>query len=476
MAKRVRELQAEAELDLGEPLAKKRGECFRRVAREALVDARNKGVDDVTYDMVLIAADAELQSCREDERKKKKQRVAAETEGGDDLDADPPEQGEGGEPSGDHSAPCGAEDTEEDSPRVGECDEAPGPSASVQSPMAGGEDATRPPSPASQTAVSAEVAEAQGEVAAEPQYWTRPPPEMWFDQSARGKNNAHGEKKTGWNQSRCYVCGGIDRHWKYNRFRHCDKGDCKRAVHILSCGGYKQDFEFKYYCPPCARALSAPCKGVRAGYYFVKKEQELRCTDEEYRKRMALWNENGATAALVRGPKELRLPMVKSAETCLPDAVYIGLGVLGVAVDLKHLRKYTVVDFGGKKASNTQAVLDYLSEHVPAVVYQDVSAEMTVKGGPWVNILKTEGRVFVHHIEMEFKGSRFRHCVMVSTVKEEAFPFGKILDNMKFSTPVKLEEKDCASKGAAHAAFKLLFDELVVDRIAPRNTWELVRI
>ncbi|KAL1507376.1 hypothetical protein AB1Y20_008222 [Prymnesium parvum] len=410
MAKRVRELQAEAELDLGEPLAKKRGECFRRVAREALVDARNKGVDDVTYDMVLIAADAELQSCREDERKKKKQRVAAETEGGDDLDADPPEQGEGGEPS------------------------------------------------------------------AEPQYWTRPPPEMWFDQSARGKNNAHGEKKTGWNQSRCYVCGGIDRHWKYNRFRHCDKGDCKRAVHILSCGGYKQDFEFKYYCPPCARALSAPCKGVRAGYYFVKKEQELRCTDEEYRKRMALWNENGATAALVRGPKELRLPMVKSAETCLPDAVYIGLGVLGVAVDLKHLRKYTVVDFGGKKASNTQAVLDYLSEHVPAVVYQDVSAEMTVKGGPWVNILKTEGRVFVHHIEMEFKGSRFRHCVMVSTVKEEAFPFGKILDNMKFSTPVKLEEKDCASKGAAHAAFKLLFDELVVDRIAPRNTWELVRI
>ncbi|KAL1495346.1 hypothetical protein AB1Y20_016719 [Prymnesium parvum] len=206
---------------------------------------------------------------------------------------------------------------------------------------------------------------------------------------------------------------------------------------------------------------------------MIKKyHKHLRRKKQSTERKHKRARKNQATLALSRGEEGYRLPVGKY-ETCLPDAIYLGLMVLGEKADLAKLRRRATV----KGEYATYATWDSGARALRAVAPNrklvDVSSEFFQAGGPMLLMLKTVSRVFIARFNVTVRGVLYPHAVCVSTFREEARPFGKLMDNMRATVPVVLESGDSQGKAAAKRAFYQLFQGSAVTAINPLDIYEL---
>ena len=93
--------------------------------------------------------------------------------------------------------------------------------------------------------------------------------------------------------------------------------------------------------------------------------------------------------------------------------------------------------------------LDYPFELVEA------TARFKVAGGPMLNLLCAPPGVYLVALHVTIEAHASKHCVMLSTLRKDHAPLGKLIDNHSMMKPVYIEKKDLAGKRAAKKAWRL---------------------
>ena len=147
-----------------------------------------------------------------------------------------------------------------------------------------------------------------------------------------------------------------------------------------------------------------------------------------------------------------------SAKTCLPDAAYNGLVVMGFSgASLARLRTLSVPKLGVDPMASWRSVGDAFFTLQYPFELREATASVRHAGGPMLNLFKMENKVYLVALEVKVDGFTNRHCVVLSTFDEEKDGkkfIGKLIDNHRGVKPVYLEEKDRRGKQAAKAAWR----------------------
>ena len=198
-------------------------------------------------------------------------------------------------------------------------------------------------------------------------------------------------------------------------------------------------------------------EGVR--WEGKNKQEKVRGREEiETRKRKKQAKKgdrlSGAIMAPSRTGEGYVLPS-SGQKTCKPDALYNGLRTLGFeGVSLNRLRSLSIPKLGLDPMASWKTISDALSTLEIPFMIEEVTSRFKVKGGPLFNLLHASPGVYLVSLLVILHGTRNRHCVMLSTIRERKAPFGKLLDNHAKTKPLYLEKKDRNCKARAKRAWR----------------------
>ena len=198
-------------------------------------------------------------------------------------------------------------------------------------------------------------------------------------------------------------------------------------------------------------------EGVR--WEGKNKQEKVRGREEiEARKRKKQAKKgdrlSGAIMAPSRTGEGYVLPS-SGQKTCKPDALYNGLRTLGFeGVSLNRLRSLSIPKLGLDPMASWKTISDALSTLEIPFMIEEVTSRFKVKGGPLFNLLHASPGVYLVSLLVILHGTRNRHCVMLSTIRERKAPFGKLLDNHAKTKPLYLEKKDRNCKARAKRAWR----------------------
>ena len=110
-------------------------------------------------------------------------------------------------------------------------------------------------------------------------------------------------------------------------------------------------------------------------------------------------------------------------KTCKPDALYNGLRTLGFeGVSLNRLRSLSIPKLGLDPMASWKTISDALSTLEIPFMIEEVTSRFKVKGGPLFNLLHASPGVYLVSLLVILHGTRNRHCVMLSTIRERKAP------------------------------------------------------
>jgi len=164
----------------------------------------------------------------------------------------------------------------------------------------------------------------------------------------------------------------------------------------------------------------------------------------------------GAIIAPSRTGEGYRLP-TGAGQTCLVDAVYNGIRVLGGTPSLDKMRSRAMPTLGEVlQASWASIMMALVLLRIPFILKEVTSQFQCVDGGPMLAMLRSKSRVFVVRLCVTIDGAKSFHAIMLSTVSEEHAPYGKMVDNHGAMRPVYLEKGDARKPHSAKMALRTL--------------------
>jgi len=178
----------------------------------------------------------------------------------------------------------------------------------------------------------------------------------------------------------------------------------------------------------------------------LKTIRELRKLDKR----------GGAIIAPSRTAEGYRLP-TGAGQTCLVDAVYNGIRVLGGTPSLDKMRSRAMPKLGEVLQASWKSIMTALVLlRTPYLMVEVTSQFAHVDGGPVLAMLRSTSRVFVARLCVTIEGAKSFHAIMLSTVPEEHAPYGKMVDNHGAMRPVYLEKGDARKPHSAKMALRTL--------------------
>ena len=151
-------------------------------------------------------------------------------------------------------------------------------------------------------------------------------------------------------------------------------------------------------------------------------------------------------------------PLPIDGESCLPDAIYNGLMMLGFKASCRELRSLSMPILGNDRSASWSSMINALNHLEYPFILNEVTANFRVKGGPMLNLLRAPSGVYICSLSIEVDGLLNKHSVMLSTIEEPGKLHGKIIDNSRLC-PVYLEGKDKKDKGSAYKAWRKVFEQ-----------------
>jgi hypothetical protein len=194
--------------------------------------------------------------------------------------------------------------------------------------------------------------------------------------------------------------------------------------------------------------------------YHKSKKRKASSFSPESRKRARIEKKldckSGALIAPSRSGEGWPLPI--DGESCLPDAIYNGLMMLGFNASLRKLRRFSMPALGNNRSASWSSMINSLNYLEYPFKLNEVTASFRVKGGPMLNLLRAPSGVYIVSLSIEVDGLLNKHSVMLSTIQEPGKLHGKIIDNSRLC-PVYLEGKDKKDKGSAYEAWRKVFEQ-----------------
>ena len=149
-------------------------------------------------------------------------------------------------------------------------------------------------------------------------------------------------------------------------------------------------------------------------------------------------------------------PLPNDGESCLPDAVYNGLMMLGFKASCREIRSCSMPILGNDRSASWSSMIKALNHLEYPFKLNEVTANFRVKGGPMLNLLRAPSGVYIVSLSIEVDGLVNKHSVMLSTIEEPGKLHGKIIDNSRLR-PVYLENMDKKDKDSASRAWRKVF-------------------
>ena len=194
--------------------------------------------------------------------------------------------------------------------------------------------------------------------------------------------------------------------------------------------------------------------------FLQSKKRKISAFNQGSRKRAR--NENklncksGALIAPSRSGEGWPLPI--DGESCLPDAVYNGLMMLGFKASCRELRRLSMPILGNDRSASWLSMINALNHLEYPFKLNEVTSSFIVKGGPMLNLLCAPSGVYIVSLSIEVDRLVNKHSVMLSTIQEPGKLHGKIIDNSRLC-PVYLEGKDKKDKCSAYKAWRKVFEQ-----------------
>ena len=139
-----------------------------------------------------------------------------------------------------------------------------------------------------------------------------------------------------------------------------------------------------------------------------------------------------------------------------PDALYNGLLALGFeCASLTRLRTESIPKLGLDPMASWKSVSSTLFTLGYPFVIEEATSRFQGKGGPMLNLLRSQRGVYLVALLVTVDGVRNKHCVMLSTLREKHAPLGKLIDNHGKMEPVYIQKKDTNGKDSAKKAWKV---------------------
>ena len=152
---------------------------------------------------------------------------------------------------------------------------------------------------------------------------------------------------------------------------------------------------------------------------------------------------SGALIAPSRSGEGWPIPI--DSDSCLSDAVYNGLMMLGFKASCLELRRSSMPILGNDRSASWLSMINTLNHLKYPFKLNEVTSSFIVSGGPLLNLLRAPSGVYIVSLSIEVDGLVNNHSVMLSTIEEPGKLHGKIIDNSRLR-PVYLENMDKKDK------------------------------